>query len=618
MLLTPLRSLLFAALPAALTLSGLALPPSAHAAPAAETGADGRAVPAGGVSMLGDDPFMPLKVGGKAAGQVEVESVATTGQPFTRALRLRTTRRPNLPYDVQLAGSALSGVKKGDVLLATFYVRTLQGQAETGEARTEFVFERGEAPHTKAVAVDVHVPPAAKGWARFDVPFQAVEDLPAALARVSFRLGYDPQAFEIGGIRLLNYGSGTVTVQDLPRTRVTYPGIEADAPWRREAEARIERIRKGDLTVIVKDARGRPVKDARVAVRMKRHAFGFGSAVAAEGLLADTPDGAKYRETIQRLFNRVVMENDLKWPNWEANSARARKGVDWLRERGIEVRGHNLVWPGWRWLPKDLPQLKDDKAALAKRVDDHIVDVTQEYAGKLVEWDVINEPYANHDLMDLLGQEAMVRWFQLARKHDKKAVLFLNDYPPLDGGDPKNPHLNHFYQTIGYLKEKGAPIGGIGFQGHFGGSLVPPARILSGLDRFAAFGLPIAITEFDINTRDEELQAAYTRDFMTAVFSHLAAGSIMVWGFWEGRHWLPDAALFRKDWSIKPNGQAWQDLVFKKWWTEADGATSARGEYRTHGFLGDYEIRITAPGGKEKTLKARLTKGGTVVAVTLP
>jgi len=281
------------------------------------------------------------------------------------------------------------------------------------------------------------------------------------------------------------------------------------------------------------------------------------------------------------------------------------------------VRGHNLVWPAWRWLPSDLPALKNDKAALEKRIRDHINDEVSAMRGQLVEWDVINEPFANHDLMDILGKDAMIRWFKLARQEDFGPRLFLNDYPPLDGAAVNNAHLNHFEETLRFLKASGAPLEGIGFQGHFGGGVIPPARVLSGLDRFAKLGLPIAITEFDVNTTDEPLQADYLRDFYTACFSHPAVSSILMWGFWEGRHWLPQAALYRRDWSIKPNGQAYRDLVFKQWWTNAGGKTDAKGAYATRGFLGDYEVTVIAPGGKAKTVTTKLVKGGARVTVTL-
>jgi hypothetical protein len=116
-----------------------------------------------------------------------------------------------------------------------------------------------------------------------------------------------------------------------------------------------------------------------------------------------------------------------------------------------------------------------------------------------------------------------------------------------------------------------------------------------------------------------DYQTAYTRDFLTAAFSHPAVDSIIMWGFWEGRHWLPDAALLTRDWKLKPNGQAWLDLVKKDWWTNADGTADAKGEYKTRGFYGDYEVTVTGPGGKTKTVPFKLAKGAAnaPVVVTL-
>lgn len=570
-------------------------------------------LPSGGTPLLPADALGAFSIGG-ATDSAQVERVAVTGQPFTEALRVRTTKKTPLVYGVQLSAPPSAPVKAGDIVLATFYLRSIAGQAETGEARTQFVFERNSAPHTKSVTQDIEIP--ARAWKRFDIPFKIAEDGTAEETRIHFRLGYNPQAFEIGGVSLTNFGD-KVMMRDLPRTAATYAGMEPNAAWRKEAEARIEKIRKGDLTVKVVGRDGRPVRDAQVTVRMTRHTFPFGSAVAAEMLLGEGPDADKYREMVPRLFNRVVMENDLKWPNWEENRERALKGVSWLRSNGVQVRGHNLVWPSWRYSPRDLPTLKDDKAALAKRVRDHIVDEVTATRGTLVEWDVVNEPFDNHDILDVLGRDALIEWFRLARATDAAPRLFLNDYPPLDGADTGNAHLEHFYATIKYLKDNGAPIQGIGFQGHFGGGVIPPTRLLSGLDRFSAFGLPIAITEFDINTTDENLQAAYMRDFMTAVFSHPSVNGIIMWGFWEGRHWLPDAALWNRDWSIRPHGQVWMDLVHKAWWTNADGKTDRRGEFKTRGFLGDYEITARTADGKTATRKAPLRQEGAQVVVTV-
>ena len=57
--------------------------------------------------------------------------------------------------------------------------------------------------------------------------------------------------------------------------------------------------------------------------------------------------------------------------------------------------------------------------------------------------------------------------------------------------------------------------------------------------QFATLGLPVRITELDIDSNDEELQADYFRDFLTASFSHPNINGIMIWGFWEGGTGVP-------------------------------------------------------------------------------
>jgi hypothetical protein len=121
-------------------------------------------------------------------------------------------------------------------------------------------------------------------------------------------------------------------------------------------------------------------------------------------------------------------------------------------------------------------------------------------------------------------------------------------------------------------------------------------RCLQILDLFAGQGVTLEITEFDVDVEEEEIQAEYTRDFLTACFSHPAVKSFVIWGFWEGSHWLPRGAMYRRDWSLKPNGQAYRDLVFGQWWTDVNGDTDTNGVYSTRGFKGTYRLTV-AHGG---------------------
>lgn len=131
------------------------------------------------------------------------------------------------------------------------------------------------------------------------------------------------------------------------------------------------------------------------------------------------------------------------------------------------------------------------------------------------------------------------------------------------------------------------------------GALTSPERLLEILDRFAEFGLPIRITEFDVNVDDLQLQADYLRDFLTTVFGHPAVIGFQMWGFWENAHWRPEAALLRADWSEKPNALAYKQLLFEDWWTNAQGVTDDAGRFQTRAFYGDYTATISLPDFEE-------------------
>ena len=156
------------------------------------------------------------------------------------------------------------------------------------------------------------------------------------------------------------------------------------------------------------------------------------------------------------------------------------------------------------------------------------------------------------------------------------------------------------------MLDAGAPIDGIGLQSHFDSNLTPPSRVLELIDQFAAFGKDLQVTEFDVSVADEQVQADYTRDFLTICFSHPAMKGFMIWGFWEGAHWKPSAAMIRRNWSTKPNYDAWNDLIYRQWWTDTRGVTAADGVFRTRAFLGDYDIEVTID-GVTKTYPLRLT-----------
>ena len=61
------------------------------------------------------------------------------------------------------------------------------------------------------------------------------------------------------------------------------------------------------------------------------------------------------------------------------------------------------------------------------------------------------------------------------------------------------------------------------------------------------------------------------------------------------RDWKPACALVRKDWTMKPNGQAFVDLLTETFTTHATLTTD--GHARTRAFFGTYDVRVTTPAG---------------------
>lgn len=550
----------------------------------------------------------------------KIERVAVEGQDFAQAVRV-TNREPMQQfYQLQLAMVCPQPVKKNDVLFVRFYARGNAPGDETGEARGHVYFQKHSPDWQKLLTSDFR---ASGEWRRYDYPFVAGRDFAAGETALCFGLGYGKQVMEIGGVEFLRMAAGT-ELKDLPRTPITYPGSAPDAPWRTAAAARIEEHRQGNLRVRVVDAQGQPVPGARVEVAMKRHAFHFSSIINVPRFRSEGPEYDIYRAKVRELFNATGNENALKWPAWESTwGGRYRKEdtietLRGLREEGLHVRGHVMVWPSWRNLPPSIQKLKDtpEQGRIPQLVLDHIREVGTVTRDVVDEWDVLNEPRVNHDLMDIFGREIMIDWFKAAREVLPDHDLYINDYAILNT-PPGSANQTFYLELIRFLQAGGAPIDGVGFQGHLGASLPHPGQVFQTLEDFAELGLKMRVTEFDIDILDEDAQARYTRDFMTVLFSHPGVVGFQMWGFWEGAHWKPNGAMYRKNWEPKPNAEAYRDLVFRQWWTNATARAGDDGSCSVRGFLGDYEVTVEA-GGKRETVPAKLAKGGTEITVRIP
>ena len=385
---------------------------------------------------------------------------------------------------------------------------------------------------------------------------------------------------------------------------------DASAKLKPEAiEARIREHRMGELIVKTKPG-------AEVKVEQLRHEFWFGTAIsnsmvqgASRRRMTDA-DLAKYKEVLAANFNAAVHENALKWHNCERT---ATSGFDYstaeaiykfCADSDIVMRGHCMFWCTDRYVQNWVKQLEKDE--LRKVVKRRAMDVTSRFKGRIEEFDLNNELIFGDFYRRSLGDGIIKDMADWGKEGNPKALLYLNEQGSLaSGGRNADKYIALIKKTLA----QGVKIDGLGCQGHFG-NMVDTQKVQTTLDRLAQFNLPIKITEYDFSTDDEQAKAKHLKDFYTICFAHPAVEGILMWGFWQGAHWRPKAALWKRDWTQTPAAKTYRDLVFKKWWTKETGKADNTGTYKTKAFCGEYLIESQ---GKRRKAALQKDKGHEMV-----
>ncbi|MBE7054373.1 MAG: hypothetical protein E7391_08940 [Ruminococcaceae bacterium] len=535
-----------------------------------------------------------------------IEVVDVEGMPFKKALRATCTKLPpNNPYQFQAQfGNFLEGkAEEGDILLLKFYMRTIYSEKdESGNGQIMPIIELKVAPNTKKIAAEVV---NGSEWKAFYFPF--VYD--GEFTRGTLRFGYALQQVEVGGYEIFNF-KDTVKIEDLPNNDALPMMHQRDAAWRREAWDRIEKIRKSDIKVIVKDALGNVIPNAEVKVNMYETEFEWGTAIGS-GVLTK----ADYQKTLSENFNTVVCENDNKWNYYIKDPNAAKNQFEVCKLLGIKnFRGHTLMWDKASVnnginsaFPDYLPDYFDKYDEMQKIINDHIVETMKEFEGTVGDWDVLNEAQRKDmRIIPKYGVKMIKEWYDTARNSGVDSELYYNDYKTQD----------EMVNFVKWLIDGGVDFDGVGLQSHHDQSGSNIETTMKWWQKIADMGKRLKITEYDFATDNEELQASYTRDFMIAAYSIEAFDGFVMWGHCGGGE---KKARVLYDGNFKPRLtlEVWQDLIYNKWWTNEEGTTNNNGEYTTRGFHGDYDITASA-NGKTKTVNAKCSKDGdNTVVITL-
>ncbi len=478
-------------------------------------------------------------------------------------------------------------IQEGEWILASFYARK---GPDTGQAMFEAFIQR---PQPDWIRIENSGGRLTGEWTRFYVLGQAQQDFPPDTVNFTIHLGQTIQTVDIAGLSVLHLNAST-DPDAVPVSPIAYEGMADDAEWRTQARQMIETHRMGDWVLELRNSQGQSLSGATVTIELQTHAYPFGS-FFSRLIVEDGPEAEQYARWFKDNFNAAT--NPVYWADWGwANPVRQqnyRDMADWLQTEGIPTRGHVLIYPGWNFAPQELRDLANDPEAFQARIIQHleeIVPIMKAYGVR--EYDVTNELRHLSDFTDIVGMVGVVAWFRKVRELDPDAVLYINENTILSAAGLKTSAQDHYFQTIHDLLAHGAPLDGIGMQGHFDGAVTDPERLWEILDRFATFGLPIRITEYDLSTRDFEGQARYDSDFYTTIFAHPATAGLTRWGYYEPEMWRPLGAIIDSEGVYKPNGIAQRQLLFEDWSSRETLTSDKNGQVRFHAFYGNYKVSV--------------------------
>ncbi|MEM8526347.1 MAG: endo-1,4-beta-xylanase [Bacteroidota bacterium] len=563
-------------------------------------------------------------------------TIEVNGQDFMKAVNLDIPETGENPWNAGYSISNVNTIRRGDKVIAVIWLRTVSTPLG-GIAGRVNIFLEDVATFDKEFILTAS--PSGQ-WQQYLIPFESTDTYPSGDLNFGLHLAYQQQVIEVAGMTAINYGN-SVSLEDLPQNLNidNYPGADADAPWRITAADRIEQHRKANMTLRIQDGNGNPIPNTDVRIEMLRHQYAFGTAVNPRRLANNSQANPIYMDRLINLdgkghgFNWVVTENALKWRAWEQGWAGTQdetvKGIQWLVNNDIKVRGHVLVWPRWESMPPDMEENRNNPDYLTNRINTHLDNILN-YEGVrdfVQEWDVINEIAHERDLENTLrgtagyttGREIYPQIIQKILEEDPSIITYLNDYAVLSNGSVEGGDYQLYKSMIQEVVDAGVQLDGIGFQAHMGSSLVAPDSLYAILeDTYQAFGKTIKITEYDqSDLLSEEIQAQYTGDFLKMIFSHPATDGFLMWGFWDAIHWRGNSPLYDDNWNPKPAHATFTDLVFNQWWTDTTLTTANNGVVDLRAFKGDYQITVMR-NGQEITAELSLEDDVDKAIVLLP
>lgn len=409
-------------------------------------------------------------------------------------------------------------------------------------------------------------------WKNYVFPYEAAADA----IDFAVRFGFFKQTIEIKDFYVYNVKKD-YTLSEIPSTTNDYSYWSNVQPWKTEGSWQseviktVDKVRKGDFKVIVKDKDGNPVKDAKIQADMFEHDFDLGVNIKS----ADLTDADK--EKISKYFNAAIVKDGMEWTSFDASKVNSQ--IDTLKALGIKkVIASPVIVDAKDFIPSSLYDVREDKEQVKAITKERIETVLKNVNAD--EFILTDDVLMSSVIRNKLGNSPLVDWYSYAQALDKKVMINQNYLA-------SRPSYN---QYIDYLLSNGAKIDAIGLGMEINAeTLIDPERTVHLYDNLNQYNKDMVVTSLACSS--------VSGDTTGAAFLRYSVYSALMNPFVKGIYFEAIPGAYAEEEFV--------DLMYNKLWTKGVAVnTDSEGTAVFSGFFGDYDIKVTANGKELKVTKA--------------
>lgn len=437
-----------------------------------------------------------------------------------------------------------------------------------------------------------------------------------------------------------------IYIKDDENLEENYKGESLGSLWREEALKRIEKYRKKEIRLEIKNQNLNSLYKSNVNIKMEKNEFKFGTAIRDKDI----------NETFNKYFSLILSENGNKWSYISNNGYEV---ADYVYSYGVNnklnIKGHNLWWDyvyskgldsliesqndkdiTFSYINQKYNNNEIDKEKANQLIEEliqkfenivflHIRDEMDRYP-LISEWDVVNEPinyqYFKYYLYDknLLKDsnfkdniykknvkytgnnkyyEFLAKCFDEAREENVNAKLILND--DKINGQNSIKTIENFIDIVKNIKQRTNNLNSIGIQYHANNYYkMSPQSYYNLINKvIESTGInDVVISEYDnylkekndkYTVSEKNIKANYLRDSLIMAYSNQKISEFDFWVYYSG--------------NIKSEERkAYEETVYP-WLNYTEEGTAGEDGYSTRLYKGTYTATITLPNGKKKEVE---------------